>query len=260
MAKALTVASINKMKPDPAKRIEVPDGVLAGLYLVIQPSGSRSWAVRYRAAGVSRKLTLGTYPVMDLETARDSARDAILAAKRGGDPAAQKVESKRQQKATVAVDTFDAVVRKYLIRDAKNNRSWLETARLLGLVPDGDAADPKSFRAAPGGIVEAWGSRSIADIKPSEIIDRLDAIVDRGAPIVANRTLAAVRRFFNWTVERQMLPTSPAASIKAPAPEISRDRVLSDDEIRWVWKAADGLGYPFGPIVKLLLLTGQRRE
>lgn len=263
IAKALTDASVSKLKADPTKRLEIPDGLMRGLYLVIQPSGAKSWAVRYRVAGAPRKLTLErAYPAMSLDEARDAARDAIVAAKRGADPAAQKAEIKRQQKSGSEAERtgFESVVRKYLARDAKKNRSWLETARLLGLVPDKDENDPKSFRVLPGGIVEAWGQRSIADIRRGEIIERLDAIVDRGAPIVANRTLAAVRRLFNWAVERDMIDASPASAVKAPAPETSRDRVLSDDEIRWAWKAADGLGYPFGPIVKLLLLTGQRRE
>ena len=70
MAKGLTAQSIERLKPNPAKRLEVPDGLLPGLYFVIQPTGARSWAVRYRHAAKPRKLTLGPYPALDLGTAR----------------------------------------------------------------------------------------------------------------------------------------------------------------------------------------------
>ncbi len=69
MAKALTVQAVEKLRPDPTKRLEVPDGLLAGLYLVIQPSGAKSWCVRFRHGGKSRKLTLGPYPALDLANA-----------------------------------------------------------------------------------------------------------------------------------------------------------------------------------------------
>jgi integrase len=87
----------------------------------------------------------------------------------------------------------------------------------------------------------------------------LDGIVDR-APIVANKSFAALRRMCAWAVERGIVDSSPCAGIRAPAPERSRDRVLSDDELRAAWKASEVLGWPFGPMVQLLILTGQRRD
>ena len=77
MAKALTVQSVERLKPDRNKRLEIPDGLLPGLYFVLQPSGVRSWAMRYRHTGKSRKLTLGPYPVLGLGAAREV--DARLA-------------------------------------------------------------------------------------------------------------------------------------------------------------------------------------
>ena len=88
----------------------------------------------------------------------------------------------------------------------------------------------------------------------------LDEIVDRGAPIVANRTLAVFRRLCNWAVERGVVDASPCDKIKVPAAEESRDRVLSDDEVRLAWTAFERLGWPFGQIAQLLLLTGARRD
>jgi integrase len=91
------------------------------------------------------------------------------------------------------------------------------------------------------------------------VIELLDGIVDSGRGTSANRVLAHTRKFLNWCVERDILQASPAAGVKAPADENARDRVLSDDEIRLFWAACDDAGFPFGPLGKLLLLTGQRR-
>lgn len=77
---------------------------------------------------------------------------------------------------------------------------------------------------------------------------------------MANRTLAALRRMCTWAVERDLIPVSPCEKVKAPAAETSRDRVLSDDELRLVWGGAEAIGWPFGPIVRMLILTGQRRS
>jgi hypothetical protein len=85
MARPLTARSVDKLKPDPAKRLEVPDGLLPGLYLIIQPSGARSWAVRYRRNGQTRKLTLGPYPTLTLAIARERARAALKAVQAGED-------------------------------------------------------------------------------------------------------------------------------------------------------------------------------
>jgi integrase len=91
------------------------------------------------------------------------------------------------------------------------------------------------------------------------VVALLDSTVDRGAPIAANRLLAALRSFFNWCCERGLLTVSPCDRLKAPSPERSRDRVLSDRELAQIWQAAGRLGYPFGPAYQLLALTAQRR-
>jgi len=267
MARALTVKSLEKLKPDPERRREVPDGLLQGLYHIIQPSGARSWAVRYRAAGRPRKLTLGAYPALELSDAREAAGEALRAAARGEDPATAKQLARRAAKAEGAADLqlFGNVARTFLARHAKSkNRSWRETARLLGLVPDRTkpetATDPLEFGAAKGGIADKWVTRHIGEIERGDVIALLDDIVDRGAPIAANRTLAALSKLFSWATERGLIGSSPVTAVRPPAPEVSRDRALSDDEIRWFWKATEQVGYPFGWLAQVLLLTGQRRD
>jgi integrase len=92
------------------------------------------------------------------------------------------------------------------------------------------------------------------------VIELIDRIVQRGAEVQANRTLARLRAFFNWAVAKDRVAASPAAGILLPTKEQARERVLTDDEIRWLWQACDVIGWPFGPFAKLLLLTAQRRD
>ena len=95
------------------------------------------------------------------------------------------------------------------------------------------------------------------EITKRDVITLLDTVRDR-APVMANRNLAAVRKLFNWCLARDVIQVSPCSLIEPPAPERSRDRILSDDELRLVWNATGADPSPFGPLVKLLIFTGQR--
>ena len=223
----------------------MPDGGLPGLYLVVQPSGAKSWAVRYRADGKPKKLTLGPYPRLPLVEARDAARTALRAVAVGRDPASEKRAAKAEPDA-VRTMQFSAVAADYIERYAKpRNRSWRETESFLTRTLD---------------ATDRWQDRDIRTIGRKDVLNALDAVVERGATIHANRLFAALRRFFAWTVERGILEISPIVGLKPPSPELSRDRVLSDAELSAAWKAAEEVGYPFGPVVQLLVLTGQRRS
>ena len=245
MAKTLTVRSLETLKPGPARR-EVPDGLVRGLYFVLQPSGAASWAVRYRHLGASRKLTLGSYPAVDLRTARDLASSALIAVAKGDDPAAERKQSKLNGGDRTSRDLIENVCAEYIDRQAKPNTreaSWREVERILKRE-----------------IVSQWSGRRLGDITRADIHQLLDSIVDRGATILANRTLAALRRVCNWAVGLGIVASSPCDRIKAPIVETSRDRILSEDEIRVAWRAFGAVGWPFGPLAQLLLLTGARRD
>jgi integrase len=264
MTKALTVRRIDTVQTT-SSRQEIPDGLLVGLYLVVQPSGAKSFAVRYRHAGQPRKLTLGAYPAINLEAARDIGAKALRAAAEGRDPATEKQSAKGEAKRHAAEeirgkrDLFENVAREFIQRHAmKSNKesTWRETARILGLRPSPD--DPGNLVDVGGDVMSAWKGRRIQDVTKRDVIALLDGVNDRGSPIMANRVLSAIRKLFNWALARDVIQASPCTLVTPPAPERSRDRVLSDNEIRLVWNAADGDGWPFGPLVKLLVLTGQR--
>ena len=260
MAKKLTALKIEQLRPR-AIRTEYPDGGCAGLYYVVQPSGNRSWAVRYRrkADGKPRKITLDAS--LPLAAARAKGAEYMERVAKGEDPAAalQIEKQAARAKAEPGDETFGNVVRKFIFRDQKpSNRTWIEVARMLGLKPD--ANDDKLLIAIKGGLADRWGRRKFAEIQKRDIVAELDKIVDRGGRgITANRTLAAIRRLCNWAVERDIILVSPCATIKPQVEEAKRDRLLGENEIRWLWSACDKIGQPFGPAIKLLLLTGQRR-
>lgn len=245
MADPLTKIQLDRLKPGKARR-EIADGGAPGLYFIVQPSGARSWALRYRVHGMSRKHTIGSYPEVDLAAARRLARKAHGELAQDKDPAAIKKAAKVAAKSQAAADVYTVahVAELFVEKYAKpRNWSWEETARLL---------DKE--------VVSRFGKRSLASITRAELHELLDKIVDRPAPIIANRVLAAFRRLCNWSIERGIIVASPCSNIKAPAPERSRDRTLGDDEIRAVWAAFEGEGYPFGDVGKLLLLTAARRD
>jgi len=254
MAKDLTAIAVSALvKKPPDTRRETPDGKVRGLYFVQQPTGAASWALRYRFDGQPKKLTLGAYPKIDLKTARELATEASVAVAKNADPAADKKQARisaQRARAEAAApagrELVERAVVTFIERYAKQNTresSWREAERIL---------DKE--------IVEAWRGRKVSDIKRSDIHFILDAMVDRGAPVGANRSLAVMKRFFSWCVERDLIQHSPCEGIKAPTATRSRDRVLSDDELREIWKACEWLGWPFGPLVRLLILTGQRRD
>ncbi|MET3896151.1 integrase [Devosia sp. UYZn731] len=262
MPKPLTALSIDKFKAAD-RRQEIPDGLITGLYLVIQPSGKRSWAVRYRNAGAPRKLTLGKYPAVSLADARAAAKTALVDVAIGVDPGAKKIAAQAEK--FDQTRTFEAVARRYVeALKKKGNRTWREPARQLGLVPParkrGEPAgdDVATFVLADGGLVARWKKRVLDSISTDELIVELDA----QAPIQANRFLNTLRTLWKFALSpRLKLATAnPLLGLERQTPETSRDRVLSDDELRRIWYAAEGLGQPWTALVRALMLTGQRRD
>lgn len=249
MTARLTDIAIKNAKPGPNRR-EIPDGGCKGLYLVVQPSGAKSWAVRYRHEGKPRKLTLDGFPA--LATARKLAMAAIE--NPDHDPAAAKQAKKAalKDKAQSKQDLFPEIVETYLKhyeagRATRKNakpkpRTVAETKRLLDQL------------TAP----EVWGAKRIQEIKKRDVIELLDGIVDRGAPYVANRTFAAISPLFAWAARRDIIDASPVVWNKAA--EEARERHLTADEVKLFWQATEALGHPFQAIFRLLLLTGQRKS
>jgi integrase len=242
MAK-LTTKFLENVKPAAVRR-EIPDSGCRGLYAVIQPTGRKTWAVRFRFGGKTRKLTLD--PALTLAAARQAATAALHELERGNDPAALKFDAQaKAEKAAAdrARDTVEALANEFIEQYAKRKtrrNSWRQTEHVFHKI-----------------VLPAWRGRIIHDIERRHIRELVENVaVDR--PVLANRTLAHLSKFFNWLCERDVIKASPCAGVKPPAKEQARDRVLDDAEVKALWRACDGIGGAAGSAVKLMLLTGQR--
>jgi len=244
----LTDAQIKNL-PLPEKRQLIPVDKASGLYLIHQPSDAKSWAVWYRIDGIQTKLTLGTYPTVSLKTARKLALEAKGAAAGGKDPAAVKRAAREARKAADATadhvaDVVDSFVKKYLAKRAKP--SWAKEAERLLRIE----------------IVPKFGKKRLGEIKDTDVHALLEDIAER-APRTSNLTFAVFRKLCNWAMSLdggKLLKISPCVGVKALSADNTRDRVLSDEEVRLAWRAFESIGWPFGPICQLLVLTGARRD
>jgi integrase len=218
--------------------------------LRVSERGVKTFALRFRLGEQQPRMTLGSAAVLSLLEARTAARDALTLVAQGIDPRKAKII----QGVVVKVDpaaaaaeadrnTVAAVAAEYVERYLKRNtRRWRDAEQML-------ARD----------VLPALGKRPIASITRRDVLDVVDAVVDRGSPVAANRCLSLIRRFLNWAVGRAIVTTNVAAGIKKPHRETARERSLSADELRCVWPAFTAMGWPFGPLGQLLLLLGQRR-
>jgi integrase len=243
-SKALTQKKLETIKPGERRR-EVADGLVPGLYFIVQPqpSGARSWAVRSRIHGKSVKVTLGSFPMLPLAKARELGREAILAAKAGRDPRAERKAARAKAEAATA-NTVRNVCEAYLARESAKLRTADQRRRLFERL-----------------VYPAFGGRPIDTITRSELIAFLDGVEDECGTRTADVTLAAIRRLMNWHALRNEFFRSPIVRgmARGKSKETARTRILSDDEIRAVWTTATELPGPFPALVKFLLLTSARR-
>jgi integrase len=218
------------------------DTASPGFGVKVTPKGRKVFVVLYRTGGAGsklRKYTIGPYGRVTLHQARVAAQKVFAAKLEGRDPAAEKREAKRRAVADLVEDLLETFITQRL----SQNRSVAETSRLL--------------RREVG---KPWAGRSIHTIAKRDIVEVISAIVQRGAPGAANKTLKSLKTFLRWCVGQAILDQSPAEGVPPPMKEVARDRALSDTELTQVTLAAREIGGPYGAIVELLALTGQRRE
>jgi integrase len=234
----MTSKAVEAVKPTD-RRQEIPDSVMRGLYLLVQPSGVRSWAVRYRFNGESRKLTIGTFPAHSLADARDKAAEVIRAVDEGKDPARERQQEQKP-------DTIKMITEQFMERHCRRNNR-----------PNTIRANEQMIRDY---VLPAWAGRNIQDIRKRDCIALLEDIVAKGKKVQANRVAAMLSKIFNWAIEVDIIATSPMMGVRYLTKEKSRERALTDDELAKVWRGAEKLGGAFGAATKVLILTGQRRH
>jgi integrase len=241
-----------RLKAEP-KFYAVSDGDTPGLFLQVMTSGVKSWAFYYRAPTSKKlvKMTLGKFPgELTLDQARRKAWDVRIAVADLRDP----VKERKVRKSEVAdhSDMVDALLDSYLTRVDTNNRP---------------RTTQEIRRAIDRRIRPAWTGRKIGSITGSDLEMLVASVAKTGGPVAANRTFSIARTFLNFCVRRRnrdgrgVIQVSPAAGFTRKDdlfPEKPRSRVLSDEELRVLWLAT-GQGGPLAAMVRLLVLTGQRR-
>jgi integrase len=237
----LTAKYVENIKPGKDRR-EIPDDGCRGLYLIVQPSGSKSYAARYRLRGKPDKLTLdkGT----GLGEARAAVAAIMLDADKGVDPKAAKRKAKEVQR-EAAADTFRTVAENYFKRKAADLRSLPWQRRLVGRL-----------------VYPEIGGAAMGEIRRKRIIAMLDRIEDDSGAPMADMTLAVIRPIFGWHALRDENYANPIVKgmARIKRNEHRRARILDDDELRAVWKTAEARNHAFGAYLRFLLLTTARRD
>jgi integrase len=237
----LTKSAIDALPP-PQSDVVYWDVGFPGFGVKVTPRGRKVFVFLYRTGGAGsklRKYTIGPYGRVTLHQARVAAQKVVAAKLEGRDPAAEKQEATRR----LVADRVEDLLQSYIAQRLSQNRSAGEISRLLRRE-----------------IGKAWTGKSIHDVTKRDVVEVVSAIEQRGAPVAANKTLKSIKTFLRWCVGRAVLDQSPAEGVPLPAKEVARDRVLDDQELAQVILAARKVGEPYGGIVELLALTGQRRE
>src|SRR5436309_2084679 len=230
-----SVVAVARIKPPATGQADYFDKGFPGLALRVSYGGSRTWVYFYRLhGGKLRRLTLGRFPAMELADARTAWQNARKAVGKGENPARRK---------PAAADSFAAVADEWLKRDQARNRSHGEVKRVL-----------------ERDVKPQWEGQLIGSIGRRDVLDLIDGIADRGALTYARRVHAHLHRLFRWSVGRGIIDNNPVADLPKPGVVVKRDRVLNDAELAVAWKAASQIEWPFGPLFRLLILTGARRE
>ncbi|MEM6899518.1 MAG: integrase arm-type DNA-binding domain-containing protein [Pseudomonadota bacterium] len=264
MPNLLSAVRLEQLRRNPPTRnVTIPDGSVGGLELRASASGVLSWSLRYRVhgfgglsargipkAGPQRRMNLGRYPAVSLREARAMAQQHLIAAESGVDP----LEGERQS----ALDrvgsalTVSQLVDRFVAEYGEANLGAKTVAQIkwqlkAHVVPE--------FGARPiAAVTRLDASRLLANIS------KKDPTTGRGGPHAANDCRKWMRRMFNWARDQGIVENNPFDGLRQPAKVQSRDRVLSIQELRAVWDGAGTLGYPWGDIYRLLILTGARRS
>jgi len=245
----LTDRFIRSRKPAPAgQRHDYPDAVVPGMALRVTDRGHKSFVLIARYPSNPSNPTrraLGDYGAISLDQARTRARDWLDLIGKGVDPKAQEARERALQLRRQE-NTFAAVAAEFLDRHASSLSKADEARRII----------ETEFGSR-------WNARPVTEIMPEEVAAAIRAIVKRGAPYQAHNAMGYLRRMFNWAIGTHEfgLTVSPLAQLKPKdliGKRKERERILSDVELRAVWEAAGEMGYPYGPLFRTMILTGQR--
>jgi integrase len=255
----LTDRRIAALKPDKSgKRPELRDAVVPGLVVRVSPGGRRTFMLHRRFPGSDNPVrrSIGEVGALTLEQARKIARDWHEQIRRGVDPANEaKQRAEEVRRAALAArerdeHRFANVAAEYLARRVTGRQRQARPVE----------------RIVRGTLIPAWGDKPVGEITRRDVIRLIEQINDRGAPVMAAAAFSQARTLFHWAEHRGAyhLDRSPCDGIRVTElvsrRKAMRQRVLSDDELRAVWAATGRMSYPWQPMLRLLLLTGMRKN
>ncbi len=257
----LTDAAVERYRRPPSGRTEVSDSE-PGLFLWITANGAKSWAVIYRLPDADgnrtqrRKSVVGRWPAMDVAAARTKARAYMTMATEGIDPEARLAEEKAATERDAAdkqAGSFRAVAESYV---AAMRAGQLVGGRKRAVTATTATARERLLEQR---VLRTLGDHPLAEIT-TPMVARLLAQLDKaGGPV--DETLKAIRGVFKFALSRGLfhgaLPTTGMTN-RQPPKKITR--ALTDSELAAIWQAAGQQGWPFGSVIRLLLLTGQRKN
>lgn len=241
----LTKRVVESITAEPGERVVVWDTDVSGFGIRVSSRG-RTYFVRYRRGAGGRNARRADYTIgrhgapWTVEGARKEAKRVLGQVADGEDPQAAKVAARTSGDGR----TFEDAANVFLDRHVRRN-----------LRPT-TARDYE--RIIETKLVPAWRNRPVMEVDRADVLALLDKIEDR-APVMARLTFAVTRKLFGFALQRGLVHANPCDGLRGPKVPQARDRVLSDDELRLVWQATHRLGFPFGPVFRLLILTAQRR-
>lgn len=244
--KKFTETGVKRIRPDPSgKRLEFTDTIVPNLALRITASGTKSFSSVFRILGKQRRYHIGDFPTFSVQQARTIARETRQDVALGIDPIAKrKAKIRAQQKESEEGITVKGLSEQYIERDCKpKNRTWKGTQQTFDKH-----------------ILPALGDMRVDELKRKHVIKLLEKITRSKHPHAANHVLTAIKRMYNWAIEVDELEYNPCNQIKKPLRTTRRDRYFNDEECKAFWLTCEEkIDYPYGPLLQLLLLLGQRR-
>ena len=258
MKKRLTDRFLQSVTPPASERDTYSDTEADGLELRVSPRDKngvvlKAWSIRYHLkGGERRRVTYRSYPAVTLAEARARAKEIAAAAARGIDlPEQEERQREEERKAAKRPQTVGDLLDGYVDKYCKTNQ---RRCRLVERMFDMHVK-PARIDGRP------LGQKPLVELHRADLVQLLDDLQnEKGLHAQVNRVRSQLLAALNWAIEREYLETNPAAAIKKRKIEASRDRVLTDEELRSIWRAADQLSDPSRSLVKAWILTGQRRD
>ena len=235
----LTKPNIAKLELPPGKNEAIVfDDALPGFGVRIRAGGKRVWIAQYRVGKQQRRVTIGSVETLNPDRAREEARSILAKVHLGGDPQTEKTQNRAR-----ASVTLGSVANRYLEESAKPKLK------------------PRSYEEVERHLTRHWSplkEMPIHKVHRANVAEQLSEIAKEKGPFASNRARASLSALFSWAMGEGLTENNPVVGTNKAAEEVSRDHVLRDAELAAIWKACRDDDY--GRIVRLLILTGQRRD